>query len=110
MAIIPRLTKAKSKNKLNSIDATLQILGDKWTALILAQISEQGLPFSKLESSLVGISPRTLSARLDKLQREKIVEKTLYCKHPPRYRYSLTHKGQGLGDILDMMSSWGSRS
>lgn len=92
-----------------NIEKALEIIGDKWTALILNELSGQPCTFSELEKSLEGISPRTLSQRLDKLGTEKILEKVLYCEHPPRYNYTLTSKGKELKIVLGKMSDWGSR-
>jgi DNA-binding HxlR family transcriptional regulator len=91
------------------IQATLDIMGDKWTPLIIRDLSSGKARFGDLETSLVGISPRTLSQRLCKLEDEKIVDKCLYCEHPPRYTYELTQKGKELLEILVKMSDWGAR-
>lgn len=91
------------------IQAALNILGDKWSALLLGQLIDGSKTFSELEVSLTGISPRTLSARLDKLIEHQIVSKQLYCKHPPRYRYELSQKGLELQNILQAMSDWGDK-
>lgn len=91
------------------LQAALTILGDKWTALILRDLSSSHTKFSQLELSLVGISPRTLSQRLHKLEECGIVARQLYCEHPPRYTYELTKKGLELQDILIKMSAWGAR-
>ncbi len=91
------------------IQTTLDILGDKWTGLIVRDLSSAKARFGDLEVSLSGISPRTLSQRLDKLEKEKIVIKRLYCEHPPRYTYELTKKGMELQEILVKMADWGSR-
>jgi DNA-binding HxlR family transcriptional regulator len=91
------------------IQATLRILGDKWTGLILQQLSGDPLTFSALEIALVGISPRTLSQRLDKLEQEKIVEKRQYCEHPPRFKYAISDKGLELQEVLAKMADWGAK-
>lgn len=91
------------------IQTTLDIMGDRWTGLIIRDLSLQKARFGDLEVSLVGISPRTLSQRLDKLEKEQIIQKRLYCEHPPRYTYELTNKGKELQDILVKMSEWGAR-
>jgi DNA-binding HxlR family transcriptional regulator len=91
------------------IQSALRILGEKWTALILRDLMGADKTFGDLETGLSGISPRTLSARLDKLEQEKIIEKKLYCSHPPRYEYHLTKKGKELQDILGAMADWGLR-
>ncbi len=89
------------------IQAALGILGDKWTPLLLGQLVDSPKTFGELELALGGISPRTLSARLEKLIHCSILEKDLYCKHPPRYRYELTKKGHELQNILTAMGDWG---
>ena len=91
------------------IQTCLDIMGDKWTALIVRDLSSDKARFGDLEASLDGISPRTLSQRLDKLEKEQIIVKRLYCERPPRYTYELTQKGQELQDILLKMSDWGAR-
>jgi DNA-binding HxlR family transcriptional regulator len=92
-----------------NIEKALEIIGDKWTALILNELSGQPCAFSELEKSVEGISPRTLSQRLDKLEQEKILEKVLYCERPPRYNYALTAKGKELKTVITKMATWGAR-
>jgi DNA-binding HxlR family transcriptional regulator len=99
----------KSISKPGCIECTLSIIGDKWTPLIVRDLTVSGSSFCQLEKSLVGISPRTLSQRLNKLEDEKIVTKSLYCEHPPRYRYELTKKGKELQAVLTQMANWGER-
>ena len=103
-----------SKTKVNGLEqrpgciqAALEILGDKWSPLLLGQLIKQPKAFGELELALAGISPRTLSARLDKLLDEGVIDKDLYCTHPPRYRYKLTTKGKELQVILAKMAKWG---
>jgi DNA-binding HxlR family transcriptional regulator len=91
------------------LQTTLEILGDKWTALIVRDLSSSKARFCDLENSLENISPRTLSQRLDKLEKQQIIVRRLYCEHPPRYTYELTKKGQELQAILVKMSDWGAR-
>lgn len=97
------------EDKPGCIQAALKVLGDKWTPLLLGHLVERDKTFSDLSIELPGISPRTLSARLDSLQNDGIIAKTKYCKHPPRYTYGLTEKGQDLRIILTQMARWGSK-
>lgn len=99
----------KIEERPGCIQHTLEVMGDKWTALVVRDLSLRPATFTELELSLVGISPRTLSQRLDKLETEQIVIKQLYCEHPPRYNYVLTDKGKELQDILTQMAAWGAR-
>ncbi len=97
------------ENKPGCIQSALCILGDKWTPLLIGQLVSGPKTFGELEVTLVGISPRTLSARLLKLQDEKIIVKAQYKTHPPRFTYQLTEKGSGLQEILSKMASWGEK-
>jgi len=97
------------EQKPGCIQSCLSILGDKWTALILRDLTAEAQTFCALEASLDGISPRTLSQRLEKLVKEGIIVKKLYCEHPPRYQYQLTAKGESLNEVLCKMADWGAR-
>ncbi len=99
----------KNITKPGCIECTLSIIGDKWTPLIIRDLTVAGSSFCQLEKSLIGISPRTLSQRLNKLEEEDIINKSLYCEHPPRYRYELTKKGKELQIVIQQMANWGSR-
>jgi len=100
---------AKVEKRKGCIQAALNILGDKWSPLLLGQLISGAKTFGELEVALGGISPRTLSARLEKMADHDIVNKTMYCKHPPRYRYELTDKGRELQNILKAMGDWGDK-
>lgn len=97
------------ETKPGCIQAALCILGDKWTPLLVGQLASEPRTFGDLETMLSGISPRTLSARLDKLQADGIVHKQQYNAHPPRFTYALTEKGEGLVEILTKMAEWGEK-
>jgi hypothetical protein len=97
------------EQKPGCIASALKIIGDKWTALIIRDLAAAPHTFGELETNLVGISPRTLSQRLEMLLSEQIISKTLYCQHPPRYNYSLTEKGTELENVLYSMAEWGSK-
>lgn len=97
------------ETKPGCIQKALQILGDKWSPLLIGQLVAGAKTFGDLEIQLAGISPRTLSARLVKLEEDKIVTKKQYNAHPPRYRYELTDKGVALTKILVEMADWGEK-
>src|SRR6059036_3440775 len=90
-----------------SVAATAEIIGAKWTALLVHDLSEGPRRFSELERSCAGISPRTLSERLRALEDEGIVERRSYSESPPRVEYELTGKGQALLPIIDAMREFG---
>ena len=89
------------------VAASAEILGAKWTALLVHDLSEGPRRFSQLEHSCSGISPRTLAERLRALEQEGIVERRSYPESPPRVEYELTDKGQALLPIIDEMRRFG---
>ena len=97
------------EHKPGCIQSALRILGDKWSPLLIGQLVETDMTFGELELLLGGISPRTLSSRLEELMEQGIIHKTQYCAHPPRYRYGLTKKGEDLRSILADMARWGEK-
>ena len=90
-----------------SVAATAEVIGAKWTALLVHDLSEGPRRFSELEHSCVGISPRTLSERLRSLEHEGIVLRRSYPESPPRVEYQLTDKGEALLPIITEMRRFG---
>ena len=90
-----------------AVAACAEIVGAKWTALLVHDLSEGPRRFSELEHSCCGISPRTLSERLRALEHEGIVVRRSYPESPPRVEYALTEKGEALLPIIDEMRTFG---
>jgi DNA-binding HxlR family transcriptional regulator len=90
-----------------SVAATVDLIGSKWTPLIVHDLSDGPRRFMQLEHACPGISPRTLSERLDMLERESIVIRRSYPESPPRVEYELTDKGQALLPIIEAMRRFG---
>jgi DNA-binding HxlR family transcriptional regulator len=90
-----------------SVAACAEIVGAKWTAILVHDLSEGPRRFSQLEHSCSGISPRTLSERLRALEHEGIVLRRSYAESPPRVEYELTEKGEALLPIIDAMREFG---
>ena len=90
-----------------SVAACADIIGAKWTAILVHDLSEGPRRFSELEHSCLGISPRTLSERLRALEDEKIVTRQSYPESPPRVEYALTEKGEALLPIIEEMRRFG---
>ena len=76
-----------------AVAASAEIIGAKWTALLVHDLSEGPRRFSQLEHSCAGITPRTLAERLRALEDEGIVVRQSYAESPPRVEYELTDKG-----------------
>jgi DNA-binding HxlR family transcriptional regulator len=92
------------------IARTLDIIGERWTVLILRDLLISGpCRFQELQQSLPGVSPNTLSARLKTLEEHAIIVRKFYEEHPPRAEYLLTEKGRTLGPILKALMDWGQK-
>ena len=90
------------------IARSLNVIGERWTILILRDLFENGrCRFQDLIESLEGIAPNTLSARLKSLEEHGIVLRGFYDEHPPRADYVLTAKGRKLGPVLKALHDWG---
>ena len=88
---------------------TLDIVGDRWTMLVVRDLFLGQSKFSDMLESLEGISPNLLADRLKRLERQSIVERVFYSDHPPRAEYCLTEKGNELGPVITAMAEWGIR-
>jgi DNA-binding HxlR family transcriptional regulator len=92
------------------IARTLDIVGERWTILILRDLVVDGpRKFQDFERSLSGISPSTLSTRLKRLEEAGIVERRFYEQHPPRAEYVLMERGNELRPVLRALLDWGKR-
>jgi DNA-binding HxlR family transcriptional regulator len=90
------------------VACTLDLLGDKWTLLVVRDLLRGQHTYKSIQMSPEGIPSNILADRLKRLEQEGIVQKVLYQERPPRYEYHLTEKGQGLGPVLHAMLTWGS--
>lgn len=92
-----------------NIAQTLNIIGDKWTLLILRQIMKGRNTYKEMQEGLEGIPSNLLSERLKGLEADGLITAELYQSHPPRYRYLLTESGKDLNDIFYALIMWGER-
>jgi DNA-binding HxlR family transcriptional regulator len=100
---IPELTDAKRE----AVAASAEIIGAKWTALLIYDLAEGKRRFRDLEHSCAGISSRTLAERLRALERAGIVRRFSYPESPPRVEYELTEKGRDLLPVIEAMTAYG---
>ncbi|MBT2583883.1 helix-turn-helix domain-containing protein [Planococcus sp. ISL-109] len=91
-----------------NIAQTLNIIGDRWTLLIIHEILIGQNTFNNIKKSLNGISSNLLSERLKELEEQGLVVSELYSAHPPRYQYTLTEKGTELEPVFNSLLIWGS--
>ena len=96
------------EQKIEMIEKTIAIIGDKWSLLIIGQLALVKSPsrFNELMRELKPISSRTLSIKLTKLSENKTIEKTIEGNSPPYTQYALTAKGKDLVDAFRAMGEW----
>ncbi len=89
------------------IARTMNQVGDRWTILILRDLSWGRKRFADLETSLVSIGPTLLSDRLKNLEARDMIERVEYSDHPPRSMYKLTAKGKAFIPVLKALRDYG---
>lgn len=101
------MAKSIKKEARCPVEITLNIIGKKWAVLIIRDLLVEKKRFGQLLSSLVGISPRTLSSRLNDLEKNGVLSKKIFPEIPLHVEYRLTKRGKELHFILDQMNKWG---
>jgi len=87
----------------------LEVIGDRWTLLLVRDLLPGSRRFQDLQQSLAGIPPNILSDRLKLMEEHALVARSFYSEHPPRAEYALTDKGRELGLVVGALAVWGSR-
>lgn len=98
---------AKSYGLYCPIARTLDLLGDRWTLLVVRDLLMGKTKFKEFADSLEGIPLNLLADRLKLLESSGVVKREFYCDHPPRAEYHLTEKGLALGPVVRSLASWG---
>src|ERR1700712_461305 len=88
------------------LSATLGLVGEWWTLLILHDAFDGYTRFDQFEQNL-GISPGLLTTRLRRLVDDGVLERRLYQTNPPRYEYVLTDLGRSLRPVIVALAAWG---
>ena len=88
------------------VEATLDLIGGKYKALILWHLAEKKLRFSQLKQ-MVSATPKMLTQQLRELEAQHLVHREVFAVVPPRVEYSLTELGKSLMPILVAMRDWG---
>lgn len=91
-----------------SIAGTLDVVGERWSLLIVRDLLLGLRRFDELQAHL-GIARNVLGARLTKLAEQGVIERRLYQQRPPRYEYVLTEKGLDLWPTMVALMQWGDR-
>jgi DNA-binding HxlR family transcriptional regulator len=83
-----------------------ELIGRRWTGAILFVLLKQTCRFAVLRAAIPGITDRMLSERLQELEQEGLVERSVVPDTPVRVEYSLTRKGKGLADAIGSIAAW----
>src|SRR5512139_3864880 len=98
---------ATARRSLCPVSCTLDLVGDRWTLLVVRDLIRGKHRYSEFLESAEGIPSNILADRLQLLRRRGLVTATRYESHPPRLEYRLTPKGEDLRPILRAMVEWG---
>ena len=104
LAIHPDSSEARSDCP---IGRSLDLIGDRWTLLIVRDLFQGKRRFSEFLASAEGIKTNILTERLKRLERAGLVDRSPYQKHPPRFEYHLTRTGRDLSPVLTAIFAWG---
>jgi DNA-binding HxlR family transcriptional regulator len=91
-----------------SIAKSLEVIGERWSLLIVREVMNGNRRFDEMQGSL-GVARNVLSARLQRLIAEGILERRAYQESPERFEYFLTEKGLDLWPALIALLGWGDR-
>ena len=90
------------------VEATLDLIGGKYKALILWHLSNGELRFSELKKVVKNATPKMLTQQLRELESQALIHREVFPVVPPKVEYSLTELGRSLMPILVAMRDWGS--
>jgi DNA-binding HxlR family transcriptional regulator len=102
------MLKRDYEGQVCSIARSLELIGDRWTLLIVRDLVLGLSRFDEFLESL-GVASNVLTDRLNRLVNEGIVERVRYSERPERFEYRLTAKGRELGPVLLALMQWGDR-
>jgi DNA-binding HxlR family transcriptional regulator len=88
---------------------TLDLVGDKWSLLIIRDMRHGKRTYGELADSPEGIPTNILADRLKRLEDAGIIESAAYQQRPVRYAYTLSAKGEDLGELLGALVRWGKK-
>ncbi|MCC8194185.1 MAG: helix-turn-helix transcriptional regulator [Deltaproteobacteria bacterium] len=101
----PKPCGASSRNC--PVEATINLIGGKYKALILWKLTGETLRFSELRKEVPHATPKMLTQQLRELERDGLVNRRVYPVVPPKVEYSLSDLGMSIRPILESMYAWG---
>ena len=98
---------SKLYGQICPIARTLDIIGDRWTLLVIRDLSLGKTRFKQFLASSPGLSTKLLSERLKRLEQHCLIERVVYSQHPLRAEYRLTDQGLSLEPMVKAIADWG---
>jgi DNA-binding HxlR family transcriptional regulator len=95
-----------SNDACQAVAETLDRIGDKWTVLVVGALEQGPLRYNEIRRAIEGISQRMLTLTLKGLERDGLVNRTMYPTIPPRVDYELTELGRNLMVPLRSLYAW----
>ncbi|HEU5288024.1 MAG TPA: helix-turn-helix domain-containing protein [Candidatus Limnocylindria bacterium] len=92
---------------MSELARALDIVGHKWTLLIVQDLLGGPRRFTEIQRSLAGANPKMVTARLRELEAARLISRTSYAEVPPRVEYALTERGRALRPAVDALRRWG---
>lgn len=86
--------------------ALLDLLANKWSALIIGLLEGGVARFGELQARLPGVGPKMLTQTLRRLESAALIERTVYAEVPPRVEYALTDLGRSVAAPLGQLRAW----
>jgi DNA-binding HxlR family transcriptional regulator len=89
------------------VACTLDLLGDRWTLLVIRDLLRGKTRFGEFLASPERIPTNILAERLKRLEAAGLIDATAYSQRPPRYAYHLTERGRSLEPVMNAVAAWG---
>lgn len=96
----------ESQTTCSALKSALELIGDRWSMIILWNVKEKPMRFGDLQKASEGVNTRTLTQRLQKLEEFGLVTKREYKEYPPRTEYEITDKGRELEPVFLSLTDW----
>jgi DNA-binding HxlR family transcriptional regulator len=97
----------KERRSQCPVACSLDVIGDRWTLLVIRDLFAGKHRYGEFLSSPEGIPTNILAERLKRLESAGLVASVPYSEHPPRFEYQLTERGRELRHVLDALATWG---
>jgi len=109
MAKSSRSTADSARRSSCPISCALDLLGDKWSLLVIRDLFRGMTRYNEFLAGPEGIPTNILAERLKRLEQAGLIKSKTYQQNPPRYAYTLTPKGDDLKSVLGALAKWAMR-